>query len=697
MADGLGESFLAMSVSPHSFVDKFSLRISLRSLLVPFADIFAAGGVEESGTLTTLTGFEDMSLSGVLASKFNSVHLVVTLLSVIGGKLDTIDGDTLGRLKRLDGQLRSVLDHETMSALGSLSELSARFVEVHIIRYISRDHLALLGESEPFASSSGLAVTSEHKGLVNLALGVEETGVSSLSFVDVLGAVEGSLADGKGLSLGHTAGLLVSRDHQETISADSCSLEVLLTELPVVKSLGRHGFEDDCLLAVLVDVEPLSGIVAFHSVVQRELSTLVGSVPQDDLGVSSLPSVDLDTSNLGTLDAGVSVFNSCGSLRGLGVLVDLECESTRVLDSSGLTLVLGVHKDLKRGSSPFLLSRVIVSPASRSLTTDKVVVEHHVFSHREDNTNSLGLASSSHRDFLDLGRVDVDLSVVGLSKEYVGAGEESGLGGSGDDETITTSVSFDGLGAVFTLVDIDLEVLDNSDLSSTRNDEFSLVLAGNGKRNLVGLSSSLDSHDSNGVSGTGTFLGKLHGSRVCSRGEGEVVDLDGFGCSVIKDTSEVVDLETVFASNVSGEAVDLASLSVPDTELLLVDSKVFLALSSPLVLSGLHCEPHTGVLSVHGVVVLHFTLLDSEYLHFLVSNLEFLPGRVAEFNTTNSYFGSRCELSFLALLGATATSETTTTSSEAERLRFWLRYICCGRYHNTDQKDGEDKFNHALN
>jgi len=363
-------------------------------------------------------------------------------------------------------------------------------------------------------------------------------------------------------------------------------------------------------------------------------------VPQDDLGVSSLPSVNLDTSNLGTLDTGVSVFDSRGSLRGLGVLVDLEGESTRVLYSSGLTLVLGVHEDLERGGSPSLLSGVIVSPATRSLTTDNVVVEHHVFSHGEDDSDGLGLASSSHGDGLVLGRVDVDLSVIGFSKEYVGTGEEGALGGRGDDETVTTSVSSDGLGAVFTLVDINLEVLDNSDLSSTRNDEFTLVLSGNGKRNLVGLSSSLDSHDSNGVFGTTSFLGQSHGSRVCSRCEGEVVHLDRFGCSVIKDTSEVVDLETVFASNVSGEAVDLASLSVPYTELLLVDSKVFLALSSSLVLSGFVSEPHTGVLSVHGVVVLLAALLHGKYLHFFGSNLEFLPGRVAEFNTTDSYTSS---------------------------------------------------------
>jgi len=267
LADGLGEAILAVVVSPHSFVDKFGLRVSLRSLLVPFTDILATGSVEEGSTLATLTCLEDMSLGGVLASKFNSVHLVMTLLSVIDRKLDTVDGDLLGRSKRLDGQLRSVLDHETMSALGLLSEFCARLVEVHIIRYISRDHLALLCEGKPFASSSGLAVTSEHKSFVNLALRVEETGVVSLSFVDVLGAVEDGLADGKGLSLGDTASLLVGRYHQETISTDSSSLEVLLTVLPVVKSLGRHGFEDDCLLAVFVNVEPLSGIVAFHSVV----------------------------------------------------------------------------------------------------------------------------------------------------------------------------------------------------------------------------------------------------------------------------------------------------------------------------------------------------------------------------------------------------------------------------------------------
>jgi len=152
-------------------------------------------------------------------------------------------------------------------------------VEVHIIRYISRDHLALLGEGKPFSSSSGLAVTSQHKGLVNLALRVEETGVLSLSFVDVLGAVESSLADGKGFALGDRRGLLVGGYQHEAISADGLSLEVCLTVLPVIESLGRHRFEDDGLLAVLVDVEPLSGIVAFHSVVQRELSALVGSVP----------------------------------------------------------------------------------------------------------------------------------------------------------------------------------------------------------------------------------------------------------------------------------------------------------------------------------------------------------------------------------------------------------------------------------
>jgi len=376
------------------------------------------------------------------------------------------------------------------------------------------------------------------------------------------------------------------------------------------------------------------------------------------------------------------------------VLEDLEGKSTRVLDSSGLTLVFGVHEDLEGSDSPFLLSRVIVSPLARHLSTDNVVVEHHVFSHGEDNTDSLGLAGSSHTDGLNLRRVDVDLSVIGFSKEYVGSGEEGALGSSGDDETVTASVSTDRLSAVLSLVDIDLEVLDNSDLSSTRNDEFTLVLAGSGKRDLVGLSSSLDGHDGDGVAST-SFLGQLHARAVSSRSEGEVVDLDGLGCSVIKDTSEVVDLEAVFASNISGESVDLASLSVPDTVLLGIDSKVLLLLASPLVLLGFVGQPHAGVLSMHGVVVLLAFNLDGEDMYFLGSNLEFLPGRVAEFNTVNSYFSSGSELSLLALLGTTAASETT-TASESERFR--LGFIrCCGGNHNADQEDGEDKFNHALN
>lgn len=56
---------------------------------------------------------------------------------------------------------------------------------------------------------------------------------------------------------------------------------------------------------MLVDVEPLSGIVAFHSVVQREISVCVVSSPQDDLGLASLPSVNLDASNLGRRDGGL--------------------------------------------------------------------------------------------------------------------------------------------------------------------------------------------------------------------------------------------------------------------------------------------------------------------------------------------------------------------------------------------------------
>jgi len=125
LADGLGESILAVVVSPHSFVDKFSLSPSTSSLLVPFADILAGGGVEESSALTTLTGLEDMGLGCVLAPKLQLVHFVMTLLSVIDGKLDTIDGDLLGGSERLDGQLRSVLDHEAVSALSTLSELGA--------------------------------------------------------------------------------------------------------------------------------------------------------------------------------------------------------------------------------------------------------------------------------------------------------------------------------------------------------------------------------------------------------------------------------------------------------------------------------------------------------------------------------------------------------------------------------------------
>ena len=48
---------------------------------------------------------------------------------------------------------------------------------------------------------------------------------------------------------------------------------------------------------------------------------------------------------------------------------------------------------------------------------------------------------------------------------------------TGNDETVTASVSTDGLGAVFSLVDINLEVLDNSHFSFTRNNEFTLVFA----------------------------------------------------------------------------------------------------------------------------------------------------------------------------------------------------------------------------
>ena len=59
-----------------------------------------------------------------------------------------------------------------------------------------------------------------------------------------------------------------------------------------------------------------------------------------------------------------------------------------------------------------------------------------------------------------------------------------------------------------------------------------------GKRHLVGLSSRLDCHYSDRVASI-TRLGKLHSGVVLSRGEGEVVDLDGLGGSVIKDTSEV--------------------------------------------------------------------------------------------------------------------------------------------------------------
>ena len=51
------------------------------------------------------------------------------------------------------------------------------------------------------------------------------------------------------------------------------------------------------------------------------------------------------------------------------MLVDLEGESTRVLDSSSLTLVFGVHKDLEGSDSPFLLTRMVVSPLARQLST----------------------------------------------------------------------------------------------------------------------------------------------------------------------------------------------------------------------------------------------------------------------------------------------------------------------------------------
>ena len=89
-----------------------------------------------------------------------------------------------------------------------------------------------------------------------------------------------------------------------------------------------------------------------------------------------------------------------------------------------------------------------------------------------------------------------------------------------------------------------------------------------------------------------------------------------------------VDLEAVFASNISGESVDLASFSVPDTVLLFINSKVLLALAGLLVLLGFVGQPHAGVLSVHGVIVLLAPYLDGEYMHFFGSNLEFLPGRV---------------------------------------------------------------------
>lgn len=74
-----------------------------------------------------------MSFALVLVSKFQLLHFVMTLLSVIDRKHDTIDGDRLGGSNWLNGQLRSVLNHETMPALSFLSELCARFVEVYII------------------------------------------------------------------------------------------------------------------------------------------------------------------------------------------------------------------------------------------------------------------------------------------------------------------------------------------------------------------------------------------------------------------------------------------------------------------------------------------------------------------------------------------------------------------------------------
>lgn len=62
--------------------------------------------------------------------------------------------------------------------------------------------------------------------------------------------------------------------------------------------------------------------------------------------------------------------------------------------------------------------------------TDNIVIEDHHFSHGEDNTDSLGFASSSHTDSLNLRRVDVDLAIISSSKENVGTGKVNARGGS---------------------------------------------------------------------------------------------------------------------------------------------------------------------------------------------------------------------------------------------------------------------------